>query len=133
LQHEWTFLLRVISRCGPLFGELESLLASCFLQALFGGEVSVVEHDLLVLPLRLGGLEVSNPVSSASDFYDSSIRRTVVLVKSLVGAMLFELDAHLEAVSLAKADHQKLMDSVFNERFDRLLPSFDSTQHRAIL
>jgi len=57
----------------------------------------------------------------------------VVLVKSLVSAMLFEFDAHLEAVSLAKVDHQKLMDSVFNERFDRLLPSFDSNQHHAIL
>jgi len=78
-------------------------------------------------------LGVSNPVSSASYFYDPSIRSTVVLVKSLVSAMLLELDAHLEAVSLAKADHWKLMDSVFNVRFDRLLPSFDSTQRCAIL
>jgi len=55
------------------------------------------------------------------------------LVKSLVSAMLFELDAHLEAVSLAKADHRKLMDSVFNEQFDRLLFSFDSNQRCTIL
>jgi len=115
------------------FGELESLLASCFLPDLFGVEVSVVECDLLALPLRLGGLGVSNPVSSAYYFYDSSIHSTVVLVKSLVSAKLFELHTHLEAVSLAKADHWKLMDSVFNERFDRLLPSFDSTHHHTIL
>jgi len=127
------FLLHVIPYCGPLFGELERLLASRFLLALFGVEVSVVEHDLLALPLRLGGLGVSNPISSASYFYDSSICSIVVLVKSLVSAMLFELDAHLEAVSFAKADHRKLIDSVFNEQFDRLLPSFDSTQRHAIL
>jgi len=133
LQHEWTFLSCVIPNCGPLFGELESLLTSCFLLALFGVEVSVAECDLLALPLRLGGLGVSNPVSSASCLYDSSICSTAVLVKSLVSAMLFEIDAHLEAVSLAKADHRKSMDSVFNERFRRLLPSFDSNQCRAIL
>jgi len=57
----------------------------------------------------------------------------VVLVKSLVSAMLFELDAHLEAVSVAKVDHQEWMDSVFTEQFDRLPPSFDSTQRRTIL
>jgi len=115
LQHEWTFLLCVIPHCGPLLGELERLLASHFLLALFGVEVSVAERDLLALPLRLGGLGVSNLVSSASYFYDSSIHSTVVLVKSLVSATLFELDAHLEAVSIAKVDHWKLMDSVFTE------------------
>jgi len=108
------------------------LLASYFLLALFGMEVSVAERDL-VLPLRLGGLRVSNPVSSASYFYDSSLLSTVMLVKSLVSATLFELDAHFEAVSLAKVDYRKLMDSVFTERFDRLFPSFDSNQCCAIL
>jgi len=81
--------------------------------------VSVAERDLLALLLRLGGLGVSNPVSSVSYFYDSSICSTMVLAKSLITAMLFELDAHLEAVSIAKIDHRKLMDSVFTEQFDR--------------
>jgi len=112
---------------------LERLFASCFLPALFGVEVSVAECDLLALPLQLGGLGVSNLVSSAFYFYNSSIRSTVVLVKSLVSAMLFELDAHFEAVSLAKVDHWKLMDSLFTEQFNWLLPSFDSNQCHAIL
>jgi len=51
LQHEWTFLLCVIPNCCPLLGELERLLASHFLPALFGMEVSVAECDLLALPL----------------------------------------------------------------------------------
>jgi len=88
----------------------------------FDVEVPVAEHDLLALPLRLGGLRVSNPVSSASYLYDSSLHSTVVLVKSLVTTMLFELDAHFESGSLAKVDYRKLMDSVFIDWFDRLLP-----------
>ena len=43
LQHEWTFLLRVVLQCGLLFQELELSLFSRFLPAMFGVEVSAVE------------------------------------------------------------------------------------------
>ena len=33
LQHEWNFLLHVVSQCGPLFQDLELSLFSCFLLA----------------------------------------------------------------------------------------------------
>ena len=51
LQHEWTFLLRVVPQCGQLFQELEMSLFSRFLPAMFGVEVSAVERCLFVLPL----------------------------------------------------------------------------------
>ena len=51
LQHEWTFLLQVLPDCGLLFRDLESSLASNFLPALFGVEVSSVESNLFSLPL----------------------------------------------------------------------------------
>ena len=51
LQHEWTFLLRVLPDCGLLFQDLESSLASNFSPALFGVEVSSVECNLFSLPL----------------------------------------------------------------------------------
>ena len=53
LQHELSFLLRVLPDCGLLFQDLESSLASNFLLALFGVEVSSVEHILFSLPLRM--------------------------------------------------------------------------------
>ena len=51
LQHEWTFLLRVVPQCGQLFQELEMSLFSRFLPAMFGVEVSAVERRLFALPL----------------------------------------------------------------------------------
>ena len=36
LQFEWTFIMRVIRDCGPLFSELEKCLSSNFIPALFG-------------------------------------------------------------------------------------------------
>ena len=64
LQHEWSFLLRVVPGCGALFQELELVLGSAFLPALFGVEISAVEPDLFSLPLRMGGLTVVNPVTA---------------------------------------------------------------------
>jgi len=43
LQHEWNFLLHVVSQCGSLFQDLDLLLFSRFLQAMFGLEVSATE------------------------------------------------------------------------------------------
>ena len=43
LQHEWTFLLRVVPQCGQLFQKLHFSLFSRFLLAMFGVEVSAVE------------------------------------------------------------------------------------------
>ena len=43
LQHEWTFLLRVVLQCGQLFQELDLSLNSHFLPVMFGVEVSAVE------------------------------------------------------------------------------------------
>ena len=102
LQHEWTFLLRVLPDCGLLFQDLESSLASNFLPALFGVEVSSVERILFSLPLRMGGLGVKNPVTTASHCYASSIRSTTSLVKFIVGCSPFKLDTHVDTVGSAK-------------------------------
>ena len=133
LQHEWTFLLRVVPQCSSLFQELEQSLFSCFLPAMFGVEVSSVERRLFALPLRLGGLGICNPVSLASYLYDSSIHSTALLVQSVVSSANFELDAHFACVSLSKRNYHEQMNSIFTEQFDELLPLFDSSHQRAIL
>ena len=43
LQFEWTFIMRVIRDCGPLFSELENCLSSNFIPVLFSVEVSLAE------------------------------------------------------------------------------------------
>ena len=132
LQHEWTFLLRVVPQCGELFQELEMSLFSRLLPALFGLEVSAAERRLFALPLRLGGLGICNPVSLASRLYNSSIHCTEHLVRSIVGMMNFELDSHFECVSSNKSNFRQQMNANFSEEFSQLLPLFDLLQQRAI-
>jgi len=133
LQHEWAFLMRVIPGCGPLFLELEHAIQRQFLPTVFGVELSAVERDLLALPLRFGGLGVGNPVSMAAGLFDASVRGTVALVQSIVSAVSFELDAHLETMFEARDYHHKQMNIRYTDEFDKLLLSFDPSQQRAIL
>ena len=111
LQHEWTFLLRVLPDCGLLFQDLESSLASNFLPTLFGVEITSTECSLFSLPLCMGGLGVKNPVTFASYCYASSLHSTTSLVKFIVGHSPFESDTHIDTVCLAKDhDHASLFD-----------------------
>ena len=91
LQHEWIFLLRVIPNCHGVFQDLEHVIGAIFLLALFGVEISSEEQDLFVLPLRMGGLGVINPVVAATGVHEFSVRSTAVLARSIVHAMEFEL------------------------------------------
>ena len=108
LQFEWTFLLRVIPGCGPLMTELENCFALYFLPALFGVEVSAAERRLFALPLRYGGLGVSNPVIMANVCFDSSVHFTSFLRDSILGSATIELDAHISSVRSARQLEQKL-------------------------
>ena len=69
----------------------------------------------------------------APSLLDTFVRDTVTLVRSIVGATTFELDAHLETVSNARIYHHKHKDIIYTNDFDRLLPSFDPSQQHTIL
>ena len=105
---------------------------SHFLPAMFGVEVSAVEQCLFVLPLRLGGLGICNPVSLAFRLFNSSVRITDHLVKSIIGFETFELDTHFDRVFCNKLSYRKQLGVNFDEEFGQLLPLFDFKQQRAI-
>ena len=75
-----------------VFQDLESLLASNFLPALSGVEVSSADFNIILFspPLQMDGLGVKNPVTNASHCYASSICSIISLVKFIVGISPFE-------------------------------------------
>jgi len=133
LQSEWLFTLQVIPHCGPLFADLEKSLSSCFLPALFGVEVSSTERQLFSLPLQFGGLGIFNPVAMSDYCYDSSVRSTLLLRKSILGSVTFELDAHIDTVQSAKHFDRQHKLNHYTVVFDQLINMFDSLQQWAIL
>ena len=59
-----------------------------------GGEVSQVEHILLSLPARWGGLGVFNPMETANTSFSTSRQATDMTVQAIKSNKAFELDAH---------------------------------------
>ena len=74
---------------------------SCFLQAMFGVEVSPIEQHLFVLSLWLGGLRICNPVSLAPHFFSSSV---IIVLNIALGLLLnlryLKLDSYADHVSV---------------------------------
>ena len=72
-------------------------------------------------------------MSLAFHLFNSSVRITEHLVKSIIGFETFELDTQFDCVSSNKLSYRQQLGVNFDEEFGQLLPLFDSKQQRAIL
>ena len=78
LQCQWIFLQRVTPKCGGLFAFTFHPLPS-----LFGHECSSLERFLYSLPIRMGGLNIQNPTTTAPQAYSFSRSSAYVLTESI--------------------------------------------------
>ena len=106
----WTFLARVIPEIGDLLCPLEEAIRHRFLTALTGKTaLTDIERDLLALPVRLGGMGISNPTKQASQHHSTSIRVTAPLVAIISQQSSSVLPAELaHAQGLAKREACKV-------------------------
>ena len=69
-----------------------------------------------------------------SDYcYDSSVRSTLLLCKSILWSATFEFDAHVETVQSARRSDRQYKIDCFTVVFGQLIGMFDSLQQRAVL
>ena len=73
LAGRWTYLLRTVQDISPLLRPLDDAIHQQFLPALTGRPpCSPEERELLSLPVRLGGLGINDPTTSAYTEYVTS-------------------------------------------------------------
>ena len=84
LCHRWTFVQRTIPGVSALFEPLESAIKNKFLPAIIGRQISEAERALFTLPVRLGGLGISNPVESTEIEFKASEKITGSLKKLII-------------------------------------------------
>ena len=74
---KWTYLSRTIPDIGDLLKPLEDTIRQRFLPALTGQNAfNDTERDLMALPVRLGGLGITNPSRQTSTHYEASLKIT---------------------------------------------------------
>ena len=79
LSSEWSYLQRVVDGCDAEYRRLRDAIRLLFAPTVFGGAVLQVEHDLLELPVRLGGLALSDPVKSVTSAFSVSREAAQIL------------------------------------------------------
>ena len=83
-KHKWTYLSRTIADIGELMGPLENCIRYSFIPAITNGHICNDEERLiLMLPPRLGGLGIPNPVTSADQEY-KSLKVTSALAEKII-------------------------------------------------
>ena len=80
LMSKWTYISRTITNIDHLFTPLEEVIRKKFLTSLTGQNAfSDNIRDLLALPVRLGGLGITNPAASTTAHYNASKKITAPL------------------------------------------------------
>ena len=84
LSSRWSFLSRTIPDIADLLKPLEETIQQHLIPALTGRPpCSREERDLLALPVRLGGMGITNPVSTSHRNFEASTRLTSPLVATI--------------------------------------------------
>ena len=83
LKHRWTYFLRTLPDIQDLLQPLENTIAKVFLPAITEHECVQLEGEILALPVRKGGLGVTNPCQEAAVEYAALTKITAPLVEQI--------------------------------------------------
>ena len=78
--HRWTYFVRTLPDIQDLLQPLENAIAKFFLAAITEHELM---REILALPVRKGGLGVTNPCQEAAVEYAASTKITALLVEQI--------------------------------------------------
>ena len=73
LSKKWVYLMRTTPNIAEYLQPLEDTITKIFIPALIGKEVNALERQIFALPVRFGGMGISNPCEMADFEYKSSI------------------------------------------------------------
>jgi len=117
--HRWSFLQRTMGGVSSLFAPLEDCIRHKLLPAIVGRSISDLERKIMSLPVRYGGLGVSNPEETCAREYSSSKNITEELARLLYNQeqdlSVFnrqEQEAIIKGLKSAKEEH---LATKFNE------------------
>ena len=83
LKHKWTYFMRTLPDIQDLLVPLEDAISQVLLPAIIERKTSHLERDILALPVRFGGLGLTNPCHEAKREYASSVKVTAPLVEQI--------------------------------------------------
>ena len=130
LRHRWTYFMRTLPDIENLLQPLERAISDVLIPSLIGRNCSEAEHDLVALPVRMGGLGLINPSVIADAEYSASIRVSAPLV-SKIEAQCHEIPEEAEVQQLVYAT-RKEKDDGLKEELEEVKAMLPDKTHRAV-
>ena len=127
ISHRWTYLTRVLPISGHLLSPLEKVIRLVFLPELTGQPAcSDKIRRLLALPPRLGGLGITNPVTSSHYQHAASTNICKPLVKAILDqeGEPFKIRGHQQQ---RKAEEKRKHGLAQKEECNALMEEFTSS------
>ena len=109
---------------------LEDAIANIFLPALLEHNCSLIEREILALPVGKGGIGVANPCNEAQLEYQPSRKITAPLVKR-IELQMHKIPDDLE-IQVLKQDARKEKSCVLSERVESVIENASPKMKRMI-
>ena len=117
--HRWVFVQRTIPNISDLFIPLEECIRQVLIPAIVGRKVSDAERMILSLPVRFGGLGISNPVETAIREYNASCSITEdlssLIMRQEQDLSLYNPEATKNKIKLLKTEKESFLTEKFNQ------------------
>ena len=107
LRHTWTYFQRTLPDVDELLEPLERAVADSLIPSITNHNCSNEERNLLSLPVRFGGMGITNPKEDAASQYTSSVVSTTHLTERIVAQIHNPPDAEDVRSSISHSRKEK--------------------------
>ena len=101
-----TFVQRVVQECGVLFEPVEEIICDKFLPQLLGSEFTPGDRAVFALPVKVAGLGIPNPTTTAKNAFRTSKRAASHLTDAISGQGEMDHINHGQVVMEARTEHR---------------------------
>ena len=117
--HRWTYVQRTIPHCGMLFKPLEDCIRNKLIPAIIGRPISDLERRILSLPVRFGGLGISDPSENADREYAASKRITKnlsdLIIQQQQDISFYDQESTAKIIKDLKREKETYLNAKFQE------------------
>mmetsp|Transcript_17038 Transcript_17038/g.22160 ORF Transcript_17038/g.22160 Transcript_17038/m.22160 type:complete len:168 (-) Transcript_17038:232-735(-) len=132
LQSERTFLQRVVPGCDDACSAVKVEMECSLIPQIFGREILEKEFELFELPVKFGGMDLRNPVRTASLSFEDSLKATAMIQYSIEKGTNLDIFEHNENVKKKLENSKNLRNVYYKIQSETIANEFSTDQKRVI-
>ena len=133
VSHRWSYVQRTIPDISHLFIPLEESIREKLIPAILGRKINDVERIIFSLPVRLGGMNLKNPVETSDEEFKASRYITENLAQITYVRQENNFENYDEEDALARVKAAKVMkENELKEKYEQLMTQVSEKDRRNI-